>query len=154
MYEENITTLKQYSKGSHTIHIHHYHIVWITKYRYKVLQGKLQQRIREIIIQVASEMNIRIINGAVSSDHVHIFVEIAPHIKVSEFVQKAKGKSSRKVQLEFPELKRTYWGKHFWARGYFSATSGNVTDQIINEYINSHTDAHQVNSQGNITLTK
>ncbi len=147
-------SIKQYSRGSHTVYYHHYHIVWITKYRYKVLTGGLQKRIREIVLQVASEMDIKILNGAVSSDHVHIFVEIAPHLKVSDFVQKAKGRSSHKIQQEFPEIKKKYWGQRFWARGYFSATSGNVTDDIINEYINSHTDAHETNYTNNISLTK
>jgi len=106
------------------------------------------------VLQVAGEMDVKILNGAVLSDHVHIFVEIAPHIKVSDFVQKAKGRSSHKVQQEFPEIKRKYWGQRFWARGYFSATSGNITDDIINEYINSHMEAHKVNYTQNISLTK
>lgn len=126
--------------------------MWITKYRYKVLRGPLQKRVRDLIAQVADEMNVKIFNGVVSSDHVHIFCSIAPHIPVSEFVKKAKGRSSRKVQMEFPELKKRYWGNHFWGRGYFSSTSGNVTDDIINEYIDNHTDAHKSDNQSNISL--
>ena len=95
---------------------------------------------------------IKIENGVISSDHLHIFVSIPPHIAVSEFVQKAKGRSSRKIQLEFPELKKRYWGKHFWGRGYFSATSGNITDEIINDYIDKHSDSNQQNSVSNIRL--
>jgi hypothetical protein len=68
----------------------------------------------------------------------HLFVVIPPHIAVSDFVQRAKGRSSRKVQQEFPELKTIYWGRRFWGRGYFSATSGHITDEVINEYINKH----------------
>ncbi len=82
----------------------------------------------------------------------HVFVSIPPHIAVSEFVQKAKGKSSRKVQQEFPELRKKYWGKHFWGRGYFSATSGNITDEVINDYINKHSDANQPDSISSIRL--
>lgn len=70
----------------------------------------------------------------------------------SDFVKTAKGRSSRKVQQQFPELKKIYWGKHFWARGYFSATSGNVTDDVINEYINNHTDAHDPKNASKIRL--
>jgi hypothetical protein len=84
------------------------------------------------------------------SDHLHIFVSIPPHISVSEFVQKAKGRSSRRIQQEFLELKKTYWGKHFWGRGYFSTTSGHITDEVINEYINNHVEAHQPTSISNI----
>jgi len=108
--------------------------------------------VRAIIAQVAEEMNVKIVNGVVSSDHIHLFVSIPPHIAVSDFVKGAKGRSSRKVQQEFSELKKRYWGRHFWARDYFSSTSGNVTDEIINEYINNHSDAHKQEGEGNISL--
>ena len=108
----------------------------------------MKKRVRDIVAQVAEELRVEVVNGVVSSDHVHMFVSIPPHVSVSEFVKKAKGRSSRKLQQEFPQLKKTYWGRHFWARGYFSATSGNVTDDIINEYINKHSEAHE---SGNIS---
>lgn len=143
----------KYSKGSHTVYYHRYHIVWITKYRYKVLSRPLKERVREIVNQVAEEMCIHIENGVVSSDHVHIFVSIPPHVSVSDFVQKAKGRSSRKLQMEFNNiLKDKYWGKHLWGRGYFSATSGNVTDDVIHEYIDNHSDASQPDGIKNIKL--
>ena len=141
-----------YTHAQHTVYHHNYHIVWITKYRYKVLQGTLRLRIRELIAQVADEMNVKIINGVLSSDHIHVFVSIPPHITVSEFVQKAKGRSSRKIQQEFPELKKRYWGRHFWGRGYFSSTSGNVTDEMINAYIDGHIDANSMENLNNISL--
>ncbi len=141
-----------YTHAQHTVYHHNYHIVWITKYRYKVLQGTLRLRIRELIAQVADEMNIKIINGVLSSDHIHVFVSIPPHVTVSEFVQKAKGRSSRKIQQEFPELKKKYWGRHFWGRGYFSSTSGNVTDEMINAYIDGHIDANRMENLNNISL--
>ena len=93
-----------YSKKSHTVFYHRYHIVWITKYRYKVLTYDIKKRVREIVLQVAEEMGIKVENGVVSSDHVHIFAEIPPNIKISDFVQKAKGRSSKKIQEEFPIL--------------------------------------------------
>ena len=131
---------------------HHYHIVWITKYRYKILEGELQKRVRSLVVRGAEELGVKILNGVVSSDHIHLHCSIPPHIRVSDFVKKVKGMSSRKVQQEFPELKKRYWGQRFWARGYFSTTSGNVTDAIINEYINNHTEAHKRNDEGNISL--
>ena len=144
--------MTEYSKTSHTVFHHRFHIVWITKYRYRVLQGELRSRIREIIAQVADEMHIKIVNGVLSSDHIHIFAEIPPHISVSEFVKVAKGRSSRKVQMEYPDLRKKYWGCHFWARGFFSSTSGNVTDDMINDYINNHSDAHKSDNISNISL--
>jgi putative transposase len=147
-----LSDMTDYNKSSHTIFYHRFHIVWITKYRYRVLQGAMRIRIREIIAQAAEELGIKIINGVLSADHVHIMAEIPPHISVSQFVKAAKGRSSRKIQQEFPEIRKTYWGCHFWGRGFFSSTSGNVTDDIINNYINNHSDAHQSDNIANISL--
>jgi len=67
-----------------------------------------------------------------------MFVEIPPHIAVSDFVRRVKGRSSHRVQMEFPDLRKRYWGRHFWARGYFSTTSGNITDDVILQYLQEH----------------
>jgi len=109
-------------------------------------------RIRTVIAQVADEMGIKIVNGVLSAEHIHIFADIPPHISVSEFVKKVKGRTSRKVQQEFPEIRKKYWGCHFWGRGFFSTTSGNVTDDVINEYINNHLDAHKTDNEINLSL--
>ena len=135
--------MTKHTHWNHTVYHHRYHLVWITKYRYKILTSKIGERIRDIISQVSDEMSIKVVNGVVSADHIHLFVSIPPHISVSKFIQISKGRSSRKIQQEFPELKKRYWGRHFWGRGYFSSTSGNITDEIINEYINNHVDAHK-----------
>jgi putative transposase len=117
-----------------------------------VLEGNLRLRVRDIIAQAAQEMGIKIINGVLSADHVHIFAEIPPHISVSDFVKIAKGRSSRRIQQEFPDIKKKYWGCHFWGRGFFSTTSGNVTNDVINDYINNHVDAHALDNAHNISL--
>ena len=74
-----------YTSGSHTVFHHRYHIVWITKYRYKVLEGALRERIRTIIRQLCKELGVQIVSGVLSREHVHMFVEIPPHIAVSDF---------------------------------------------------------------------
>jgi putative transposase len=129
-----------YDTGAHTVFYHRYHIVWITKYRFKVLEGAVRDRIRELIRQVCSELGVTIVKGVLSRDHVHMMVSIPPHLAVSDVVRRMKGRSSHKVQLEFPGLRKRYWGRHFWARGYFCTTSGNVTDEIILQYIEQHAD--------------
>ncbi len=128
-----------YSSGSHTLFHHRYHLVWAPKYRYKVLIGDVRLRVREIIRQVCAEMGVTIVSGALSRDHVHLFVQIPPHISVSQFVQRAKGRSSRRIQQEFEHIRKRYWGQRFWARGYFSTTSGNITDDVITAYLERHT---------------
>ena len=131
-----------YTTGSHTVFHHRYHIVWVPKYRYKVLRGEIRERVRTIIRQVCSELGVEIVSGVLSTDHVHMFVEIPPHIAVSYFMQRVKGRSSHKIQQEFPELRKRYWGQRFWARGYFCTTSGNITDDIILQYLDQHSKPH------------
>ena len=144
--------MTDYRKSSHSVFYHRYHIVWITKYRYKVLTGDLRLRVRELIAQTADEMNVRILNGALSADHVHMFVEIPPRLAVSSFVKNAKGRSSRKIQQEFPAIHKRYWGRKFWGRGFFSSTSGKVTEETINAYIDNHTDAHKSQNINNFAI--
>ena len=78
---------------------------------------------------------MEIIKGHVSHDHVHIFVSVPPHISVSQLTKSIKGKTSRKMLMEYRSLSRAFWGRHLWARGYFAASSGNVTDEVIINYI-------------------
>jgi putative transposase len=131
--------IMHFDKGKHTVFHHRYHIIWITKYRFKVLKGEIRKRVREITRQVCEELGVSIISEVLSKDHVHMFVSIPPHRAVSDVMRRIKGRTSRKIQMEFLELKQKYWGRHFWARGYFCTTSGAVNDETILQYIEKHT---------------
>jgi putative transposase len=132
--------MPEYRKGSHTVYDLKYHIVWITKYRKKVLRGEIGLRLRELIKQSCEAQEVQIVKGHIAADHVHLLVSVPPQIAVSDLVQKLKGQSARKMLEEFGELRRQFWGQHLWARGYFVASSGNVTDEIIAEYIESQSE--------------
>jgi REP-associated tyrosine transposase len=95
-------------------------------------------RVREIIHQVCAELGVTIVKGVLSRDHVHMFVAVPPQLAISELMRRVKGRSSRRIQQEFPALRKRYWGCHFWARGYFSTTSGNITDDVILQYLEQH----------------
>ena len=127
--------MEHYRKTSHSIYDLKVHLVWITKYRKPVLTGELAKRVRELIRQICTEMDVEIIRGHVSRDHVHLLVSVPPHVSVSNLVKKVKGKSSWKIMNEFKTIQRKFWGRHFWGRGYFAASSGNVTDEVIVQYI-------------------
>ena len=128
----------EYRKGSHTVYNIQYHFVWVTKYRYHVLEGEVKLRVREIIRQICQQHDLLIEQGHISKDHVHILVSAPTHMSASQIMQKIKGRSSRMLQQEFPHLKKRYWGQHIWARGYFCTTVGQVTDQMIRDYIEGH----------------
>jgi len=87
---------------------------------------------------LCAELGVTIVKGVLSRDHVHMFVAIPPQLAVSELMRRVKGRSSRKIQQEFPAIRKRYWGCHFWARGYFSTTSGNITDDVILQYLEQH----------------
>ena len=125
----------EYRHGTHTVYDIKYHIVWVTKYRYHVLKGEIAERARAIIRDISMARDIVILKGHVSKDHIHILVSAPPNISVSKMVQYLKGKSSRMLQQEFSYLKKRYWGQHLWARGYFCASSGSVTDEMVKAYI-------------------
>ena len=128
----------EYRRGSHTIHDIKYHLVWITKYRYKVLVGSIALRLRELLRQGCEARGITIIEGSISKDHVHILLSCPTNLAPSQIAQYLKGRSSKLIQDEFPELKKRYWGQHLWARGYFCATVGSVDKETIQKYISGH----------------
>ena len=128
----------KYRYGSHTIFKIEYHFVFVTKYRYKVLTGDVGIKVRELIRQTCEAFEIEIIRGTVSSDHVHILVSAQPNLAPSEIMRRIKGRSTRKLFETFPELKKRYWGGHFWARGYFCVTVGQITEEMIKDYIEHH----------------
>ncbi len=128
----------EYRYGSHSVFNIEYHFVWVTKYRYKVLGGDIALRLRELVRQTCESFEIQIISGVVSKDHVHLFVSAPPTLAPSEIMRRIKGRSSSKLFSEFPHLRKRFWGRHFWARGYFCASSGNVTDEMIKSYLEHH----------------
>ncbi len=106
------------------------HLVWVTKYRYPVLRGDIQKRCRKLIIQICDAEDVRILKGVVSKDHVHMHVEYPSKLSISDFVKRLKGRTSRRLQDEFPKLKKRYWGRHFWAKGYCVSTVGLDEDKV------------------------
>ena len=112
-----------------------YHVIWITKYRFKILRGRLAERARDLIRQICQARDVVIIRGAVSPDRIRMLQSAPPHLAPAKLVQYIKGRSSRRLQEEFPELRKRYWGQHLWARGYFCATVGAVDEQTIKAYI-------------------
>ena len=143
--------MQNYRKTSHSTYDCKYHIVWITKYRKKVLTGIVAERVRELLRGICKEHEVEIIKGHISQDHVHMFVSSPPHLAISKLVQYLKGKSSYKLLQENKQLSKIFWGRHLWGRGYFVATSGNVTDEVIMEYIKNQDDRSESSDEFSIS---
>jgi len=125
----------EYRKGSHTVYDIKYHVIWTTKYRYKVINKAIENRLQILLVQGCATTGITIVKGYIGEDHIHLLLSCPTNIAPSKIVQYLKGRSSKLLQDEFPELKKRYWGQHLWAIGYFCATVGSVTAETIKNYI-------------------
>ena len=99
------------------------------------MAGDVGYKVREVVREVCRSESVEIIKGHISKDHVHLFVSLPPQVTISRLVQRPKGKSSHRLLHSFESLRRQFWGRHLWARGYFCCSSGNVTDEVIKAYI-------------------
>jgi REP-associated tyrosine transposase len=126
--------MKQFKKLSHTVWDCKYHVVWCPKYRFRILKGDVAKSVREIIRKLCEWKNIEIIAGNVQLDHVHLVISIPPKHSVSEVVGFLKGKSAIKMFDKHMALKKRYWGRHFWAKGYCVSTVG-LDEEKIKEYV-------------------
>lgn len=112
-----------------------YHIVFIPKCRRRIMYGELRKEIGEILRKLCEMKQVQLIEGTICTNHVHMYVAIPPKFSVSEFMSYLKGKSSLMVFDRHPEYRRKGTDRHFWARGYFVTTVGNVNEETIVEYI-------------------
>ena len=127
--------MKEYRHGSHTVYQCHYHFVFIPKYRKPVLRGPVGEWLRELVREICKAYDIEILKGHVRPDHVHLLLSVPPTLSPSKVMNAIKGKSSNRLMRDFRSLSRQFWGRHLWARGFFVATSGNVTHEILMKYI-------------------
>ena len=132
--------MEGYSKSSHAIYRCEYHFVWVPKYRYHILIKEVKPRLKEILVELCNWLDILIIEGAICSDHVHMYVSVPPKYSPSHVMKILKGKSAERLRKEFPELNKKYWGMHLWARGYFVSTVG-IDSEIIKQYVKNQQDA-------------
>jgi len=124
-----------YWTGSHTKHKLKYHLVWIPKYRKRILKGALVPRIEGLLYECSEFNGWKIEELEILDDHVHMLIQLKPSISVSKVVQFFKGGSSKVLRKEFPHLKEFLWGDSFWADGYFAESIGRLNEAEIGKYI-------------------
>ena len=127
--------MKDYKAGSHTVWDCKHHLVWIMKYRYPVLVGDVGERAGELLREITRSLKMTIYAGAINRAQVHMLIGIPPHLSVSKAAQYLKRKSSHRMLSEFPALRKRYWGQHLWGRGYWVASTGNVTEEVWKKYM-------------------
>jgi putative transposase len=145
--------MENYRIGAHSRFDVKYHFVWVTKYRKKLLTGAVGERVQDLVREVCRTNEIEILQGAVSADHAHVLLSCQPTMSPSKIMQYIKRKTSRKLMMEFKHVQKQYWGRHFWAGGYFVATSGNVTDEAVAEYIRGQEGTEPNDGDDNLQVT-
>jgi putative transposase len=137
------------NKLAHVVWECKYHIVLVPKYRYKVFEKEIREAVRDELKKLCLWLQIVIIEGNVCKDHVHICVAIPPKHAVSEIVATLKGKTAIRMFNKYPELRKKYWGSHFWSRGYYVNTVGRNEDQI-RQYIRDQDKLDRLETQGKL----
>jgi putative transposase len=127
--------MTKYATGAHTTHRLKYHLVWIPKYRKRVLRGPLARRLYELIEQCADMNQWTVEELNVQVDHVHLLIQLPPKEAVAHAMQLLKGGTSKVIRQELPELEEFLWGDSLWADGYFAESVGQVTEATLKAYI-------------------
>ena len=126
--------MNQFKKLAHAVWQCKYHVVWCPKYRFRILKDEIGLSIRDVLRQLSEWRRIEILEGNVQIDHIHLVLSVPPKYSISETVGFLKGKSAIKLFDMHRELKRRYWGRHFWAKGYCVSTIG-LDEEQIRKYV-------------------
>jgi putative transposase len=125
----------KYRKLTHVVYKCDYHIVFVPKYRFRILTGAVKESMEENMRKICEWKQVEIEEMNIQADHIHMVVSIPPKLSVSDFMGVLKGKTAIKLFKGHPDLKRKpYWGNHFWARGYFVSTVG-IDEELIKRYV-------------------
>lgn len=128
---------------THTKYNCTYHVIFVPKYRRKVMYGQLKQEVGQILSTVCKITGIQLIKGGVCPDHVHMYISIPPKMSLSTVMSKLKGKSALMIFDRHPEYRDKY-GRHFWARGYYAETVGQVNEDTIMKYIEEQKESSRI----------
>jgi putative transposase len=126
--------MKDFNRLAHAVWQCKYHIVWCPKYRFRILKGEVGKSVRDIIKQLCEWKKVEILEGNVQADHIHLVLSFPPKYSISEVVGFLKGKSAIKMFDMHSELKKRYWGRHFWAKGYCVSAIG-LNEEQIRKYV-------------------
>lgn len=122
-------------KGSHNVYSLHYHLIFVVKYRRKVLDEIISENLKKIIQRISQDYNVIIIEQQTDLDHIHVLFSAKPTLQIPKFISMLKSHASRLLRKQNPQLRKKLWGKSFWSNSYFIATTGQVTLEVIKKYV-------------------
>ena len=123
--------------NQHSVFLMYYHLVFVVKYRKKVINDKISERLKEIFEYIAPSYNISLQEWNHDRDHVHILFKAHPNTELSKFINAYKSASSRLIKKEFSEIRQKLWKEYFWSRSFCLLTTGGAPIEIIKKYIES-----------------
>lgn len=127
--------MAKYRKQSHVVYHCNYHIVWVSKYRFRIMEGVVKELLEQDVCLISEWKNVQIEEMNIQKDHIHLVVSIPPKLSISACMGILKGKTAMKLFKSYPQLKKKpYWGNHFWAPGYFVNTIG-MDEELIKRYV-------------------
>ncbi len=123
--------------NNHSVFLLHYHVVLVVKYRRKVINDAVSDRLKEIFANIAPNYNIILQEWNSDIDHVHVLFKAHPNTEISKFINAYKSASSRLIKKEFPQTKKQLWKEYFWSRSFCLLTTGGAPIEVIQKYIES-----------------
>lgn len=125
----------QLDTNNHSVFLLYYHLVLVIKYRRKVIDDNISNRLKEIFEKIQDNYNIKLQEWNHDKDHIHILFKAHPNTEISKFINAYKSASSRLIKKEFPEIKKQLWKEYFWSRSYCLLTTGGAPIEVIKQYI-------------------
>ena len=123
--------------NSHSVFLLYYHLVFVVKYRRKVIDDVVSDRLKEIFLYIAPKYNVTLQEWNHDKDHVHILLKSHPNTELSKFINAYKSASSRLIKKEYPVIKKALWKEYFWSRSFCLVTSGGAPLEVLKRYIES-----------------
>ncbi|ADL68731.1 IS200/IS605 family transposase [Thermoanaerobacterium thermosaccharolyticum] len=123
--------------NNHSVFLLYYHLIMVVKYRRKVINDNISNRLKEIFENISPNYNISLQEWNHDKDHVHVLFKAEPNSEISKFINAYKSASSRLIKKEYPQIKQKLWKEYFWSRSYCLLTSGGAPIEVIKQYIES-----------------
>ena len=139
--------IRKFDTNSHSVYLLHYHLIMCVKYRRKVIDNEISDRLKEIFLHIAPSYNITLEEWNHDIDHVHILFRGQPNTEISKFINAYKSASSRLIKKEYPDIRKSLWKEMFWSQSFCLISTGGVTVDVIKQYIQTQGDKHDKQEQ-------
>ena len=139
--------IRKFDTNSHSVYLLHYHLIMCVKYRRKVIDNEISDRLKVIFLHIAPSYNITLEEWNHDIDHVHILFRGQPNTEISKFINAYKSASSRLIKKEYPDIRKSLWKEMFWSQSFCLISTGGVTVDVIKQYIQTQGDKHDKQEQ-------